>query len=134
MIPQTHELGLDPKWAEEYIEHSIDAIQSDINQENTVETVENNDNPNFAYSKFMKYMKQEEDDSADNNQESLPDFYSTSKEWEEQYERNENSVEKASSDSQENKVLNKVEEELAAVGNWIDEFQKEDTSSGRYMF
>lgn len=129
MIPQTHELGLDPKWAEEYIEHSIDAIQSDINQENTVETVENNDNPNFAYSKFMKYMKQEEDDSADNNQESLPDFYSTSKEWEEQYERNENSVEKASSDSQENKVLNKVEEELAAVGNWIDEFQKEDTSS-----
>ncbi|XP_031844428.1 peroxisomal biogenesis factor 5 [Nomia melanderi] len=55
---QTHELGLGPKWAEEYIEHSIDAIQTDINEKNTTETIEN-DHGKVAYSKFMKFMKQE---------------------------------------------------------------------------
>ncbi|XP_076284894.1 peroxisomal biogenesis factor 5 [Lasioglossum baleicum] len=74
--PQTHELGLGPKWAEEYIEHSIDAIQTDINKENTTEKTEND----LSYSKFMKFMKQE------------------------------------------------GEEELAIAGNWIDEFQKDNSS------
>ncbi|KZC15170.1 Peroxisomal targeting signal 1 receptor [Dufourea novaeangliae] len=80
VIQQTHELGLGPKWAEEYIEHSIDAIQNDINKDDTTETTEN-DKTKFAYSKFMKFMKQE------------------------------------------------GEEELAVAGNWIDEFQKDKTSS-----
>ncbi|XP_076679355.1 peroxisomal biogenesis factor 5 isoform X1 [Andrena cerasifolii] len=131
LIQQTHELGLGPKWAEEYIEHSIDAIQSDINKETTGETIENTDNPNFAYSKFMKFMKQEGDVPIDSNQESLPDFDNTSKEWTEQYEANdEKSAEKVSDNSnEEDEVLSKVEEELAVAGNWIDEFQKDNTAS-----
>lgn len=134
MIQQTHELGLGPKWAEEYIEHSIDAIQSDINKENTGETIENTDNPNFAYSKFMKFMKQEGDVPIDSNQGSLPGFDNTSREWTEQYEGNfEKSAEKVSDNSnQEDELLSKVEEELAVAGNWIDEFQKDNTASGLY--
>lgn len=125
-------MGLGPKWAEEYIEHSIDAIQSNINMEHSTEAIENNDNPNFEYSKFMKFMKQEGDIPAENNQESLPDFPNASKEWIEQYDNdNETSEDKVSiSDSQENEVTNKqqIEEESAVAGNWIDEFQKEVSS------
>ncbi|XP_017766590.1 PREDICTED: peroxisomal targeting signal 1 receptor isoform X2 [Eufriesea mexicana] len=130
---QKHELGLGPKWAEEYIEHSIDALQSNINMEHSTEAIENNDNPNFEYSKFMKFMKQEGDIPVENNQESLPDLHNASKEWIEQYDNdNETSEDKISiSDSQENEVANKqqIGEELAVAGNWIDEFQKEDISS-----
>ncbi|XP_076633742.1 peroxisomal biogenesis factor 5 isoform X1 [Colletes latitarsis] len=131
LIQQTHELGLGPKWAEEYIEHSIDAIQSDINEANKTETIENSDNPNFAYSKFMKFMQQEGDIPLDSNEKSLPDFHTTSEEWTEQYENsNEKSEDKTSSNSdQEVEVLNKVEEELAVAGKWVNEFQKEDASS-----
>ncbi|XP_076180985.1 peroxisomal biogenesis factor 5 isoform X2 [Ptiloglossa arizonensis] len=130
LIQQTHELGLGPKWAEEYIEHSIDAIQNDINKENTTQTIENNDNPNFAYSKFMKFMKQEGDIPIDTNEESLPDFHITSEEWTEQCKRNnEKSEDKTSSNSdQEGEVLSKAEEELAVAGRWINEFQKENVS------
>ncbi|OAD60978.1 Peroxisomal targeting signal 1 receptor [Eufriesea mexicana] len=124
---------LGPKWAEEYIEHSIDALQSNINMEHSTEAIENNDNPNFEYSKFMKFMKQEGDIPVENNQESLPDLHNASKEWIEQYDNdNETSEDKISiSDSQENEVANKqqIGEELAVAGNWIDEFQKEDISS-----
>ncbi|CAD1480983.1 unnamed protein product, partial [Heterotrigona itama] len=127
---QKHELGLGPKWAEEYIEHSIDAIQNNINIEHPTEAIENNDNPNFEYSKFMKFMKQEGDVSIENNQESLPDFHNTSKDWTEQYEKdNQKSKDKISTKSQETEVTNKIEEELTVTDNWIDEFQKESTSS-----
>ncbi|XP_043252744.1 peroxisomal targeting signal 1 receptor isoform X1 [Colletes gigas] len=131
LIQQTHELGLGPKWAEEYIEHSIDAIQSDINEANKTEAIENSDNPNFAYSKFMKFMQQEGDIPLDSNEKSLPDFHTTSEEWTEQYENsNEKSEDKTSSNSdQEVEVPNKVEEELAVAGRWVNEFQKEDASS-----
>lgn len=136
MIQQTHELGLGPKWAEEYIEHSIDAIQNDINKENTTQTIENNDNPNFAYSKFMKFMKQEGDIPIDTNEESLPDFHITSEEWTEQCKRNnEKSEDKTSSNSdQEGEVLSKAEEELAVAGRWINEFQKENVSLGQCTY
>ncbi|CAK9819452.1 Peroxisomal targeting signal 1 receptor [Anthophora quadrimaculata] len=130
--PQKHELGLGPKWAEEYIEHSIDAIQSNIDMDHTTQTIENNDNPNFEYSKFMKFMKQEgEDNPVENTEESLPDIHSKSKDWTEQYEKdNEKSEDKSSTDSnEENEVLNKVEEDSTAAGNWIDEFQKETASA-----
>ncbi|KAK1122500.1 hypothetical protein K0M31_009720 [Melipona bicolor] len=127
---QKHELGLGPKWAEEYIEHSIDAIQNNINIEHPTEAIENNDNPNFEYSKFMKFMKQEGDVSIENNQESLPDFHNMSKDWTEQYEKdNQKSEDKISTESQETEVTNKIEEELTVADNWIDEFQKESTSS-----
>ncbi|XP_003690158.1 peroxisomal targeting signal 1 receptor [Apis florea] len=125
---QKHEFGLGPKWAEEYIEHSIDAIQSNINIENPIEIIENNDNPNFEYSKFMKFMKQEGEISIENNQDSLPN--DTSKKWIEQYKKdNEKSEDTISSVNQENEMINKVEEELAVAGNWIDEFQKENVST-----
>ncbi|XP_054001989.1 peroxisomal targeting signal 1 receptor [Hylaeus anthracinus] len=132
LIQQTHELGLGPKWAEEYIEHSIDAIQNDIEKEDTTQAIENNDNPNFAYSKFMKFMKQEGDIPVDSNEESLPDFHTTSDEWTEQFENNnEKSEDKASSNSdQEGEIVDKVEEgEIAVAGRWIDEFQEENVSS-----
>ncbi|XP_043512296.1 peroxisomal targeting signal 1 receptor isoform X2 [Frieseomelitta varia] len=127
---QKHELGLGPKWAEEYIEHSIDAIQNNINIEHPTEAIENNDNPNFEYSKFMKFMKQEGDVSIENNQESLPDFHNMSKDWTEQYEKdNQKSENKISTENQEIEVTNKIKEELTVTDNWIDEFQKESTSS-----
>lgn len=127
---QKHELGLGPKWAEEYIEHSIDSIQNNINIEHPTEAIENNDNPNFEYSKFMKFMKQEGDVSIENNQESLPDFHNMSKDWTEQYEKdNQKSEDKISNENQETEVTNKIEEELTVADNWIDEFQKESTSS-----
>ncbi|CAL7950723.1 unnamed protein product [Xylocopa violacea] len=122
-----HELGLGPKWAEEYIEHSIDAIQSNINMEHPTEAIENNDNPNFEYSKFMKFMKQEGEIPLENNQEPLPDLHDASKDWTEQYEKdNQTSEDKTSTDSSQE---NEVKEELAAAGNWIDEFQKENALS-----
>ncbi|XP_076765464.1 peroxisomal biogenesis factor 5 isoform X2 [Xylocopa sonorina] len=123
-----HELGLGPKWAEEYIEHSIDAIQSNINMEHPTEAIENNDNPNFEYSKFMKFMKQEGEIPLENNQEALPDIHNTNKDWTEQYEKdNQTSNEdKTSTDSSQE---NEVKEELAVAANWIDEFQKENALS-----
>lgn len=130
-IQQQHELGLGPKWAEEYIEHSIDAIQNDMNIDNATQPIENNDNHNFAYSKFMKFMKQEGDILVDNDQESLPDLQDSSKEWTEQFEKiNEQSENKVSdNNTQEDEILNKVEKESVVVDKWIDEFQKESTSS-----
>ena len=132
---QKHEFGLGPKWAEEYIEHSIDAIQSNINIENPIEIIENNDNPNFEYSKFMKFMKQEGEIPIENNQDSLPNFHDTSKKWIEQYKKdNQKSEDIISSVNRENEMINKVEEELAVAGNWIDEFQKENVSTGLQTF
>lgn len=79
----------------------------------------------------MKFMKQEGDVSVENNQESLPDFHNMSKDWTEQYEKNnQKSEDKISTESQETEVTNKTEEELTVADNWIDEFQKESTSSG----
>ncbi|KOC66449.1 Peroxisomal targeting signal 1 receptor [Habropoda laboriosa] len=129
--PQKHELGLGPKWAEEYIEHSIDAIQSNINMEHTTQTIENTDNPNFEYSKFMKFMKQEGDIPIENNQESLPDLHNTSKDWIEQHEKDNQKPEDKTStnNNEESEVLSTVEKDLTVAGNWIDEFQKENASS-----
>ncbi|XP_043597465.1 peroxisomal targeting signal 1 receptor isoform X2 [Bombus pyrosoma] len=130
---QKHELGLGPKWAEEYIEHSKDTIQNNINMEHPTEAIENSDNPNFEYSKFMKFMKQEGDVPIKNNEESLPDVQNTSKDWIEQYEKDNQKIEDkiSTNNSQENEVTAKVEEEeeVAAASNWINEFQKENISS-----
>lgn len=77
----------------------------------------------------MKFMKQEGEISIENNQDSLPN--DTSKKWIEQYKKdNEKSEDTISSVNQENEMINKVEEELAVAGNWIDEFQKENVSTG----
>lgn len=129
---QEHELGLGPKWAEEYIEHSIDALQSNIEIEETAQEVKNNENPTSEYSKFMKFMTQEGDIPIENIEESLPDFHGTSKDWTEQYEAdNQKSEEKVSiNNNKEDRVLNKVEEEAAVAGNWIDEFQEESDAPG----
>lgn len=128
-IQETHELGLGPKWAEEYIEHSIDAIQTDIDKDDSTQT-ENSDNPNFAYSKFMKFMKQEGDIPIEKNRNLLADFEGTSEEWAEQYENNREAEDASSKNTtEEGEILNKVEEELAVAGSWIDEFEKENISS-----
>lgn len=101
--------------------------------EHPTEAIENSDNPNFEYSKFMKFMKQEGDVPIKKNEESLPDVQNTSKDWTEQYEKDNQKTEDkiSTNDSQENEVTAKVEEEeVAAATNWIDEFQEENISSG----
>lgn len=99
--------------------------------EHPTEAIENSDNPNFEYSKFMKFMKQEGDVPIKNNEESLPDVQNTSKDWTEQYEKDNQKTEDkiSTNNSQENEVTAKIEE-VAAASNWIDEFQKENISSG----
>lgn len=99
--------------------------------EHSTEAIENSDNPNFEYSKFMKFMKQEGDVPIKSYKESLPDVQNTSKNWTEQYEKDNQKTEDkiSTNNSQENEVTAKVEE-VAAASNWIGEFQKENISSG----
>lgn len=83
----------------------------------------------------MKFMKQEGEIPIENNQDSLPNFHDTSKKWIEQYKKDNQKCEDIiSSVNRENEVINKVEEELAVAGNWIDEFQKENVSTGLSTF
>lgn len=122
-LPDTHELGLDPKWAEEYLEHSIVATQND-NKDDVLTTKD--EDPNFAYSKFMKFMKQEGDIPLENNQ--LANLDGGIEEWIEQYtdQQETNAVDSVKDD---NTVSNKVEEDLQVAGSWIDEFVKENPSA-----
>lgn len=127
---QEHELGLDPKWAEEYMEHSIDVMENNMNMEHSKKAIENKDNPNFEYSKFMKFMKQEGDIPIEDYQQSLPEVHTTSKDWTEEFEKdNQKSEDKTTTNSsKENETANETKEELAVAGTWIDEFQKEVSS------
>ncbi|XP_026666782.1 peroxisomal targeting signal 1 receptor isoform X2 [Ceratina calcarata] len=123
---QEHELGLDPKWAEDYMEHSIDVMESNMNMEHSKKEIENKDNPNFEYSKFMKFMKQEGDTPIEDHQQSLPESPTTSKDWTEEYETD--AQKSGDNTSTENEITNKAQEELAVAGSWIDEFAKEVSS------
>lgn len=130
-LQETHELGLGPKWAEEYIEHSIDNLQEDLNKENI--SREENNNPNFADSKFMKYMRQENNTPELEVQKERPlaDIECVTEEWVEEFGEpvQQDSIKEAVTSNSEEGILNKVEEELSAAGSWIDEFQKEGAAS-----
>lgn len=141
---ETHEFGLDPKWAEEYLEHSIDTIENNIHKHEAVETIEINEKNNFAYSKFMKFMRQEGEIPTENveSSEFQQHSHNTDDNWTEEY-ANQKSNENASEKVTENKVLNRVEKDMNQVendlnqvekdlmvaGTWIDEFVKENILS-----
>lgn len=112
-----HEYGLDPKWAEDFLEYNTNVTQNDTDKNDIAQAKEDED-PNFAYSKFMKFMEREGD--IPSNQTAM-NLNGTSEEWIEQFIDN-----NASLVNNDNTVLNKVEEELEAAGTWIDEFTKEN--------
>lgn len=127
-LPETHKFGLDSKWMEEYLEHSINSAQDNVNKDNAVQVIKDED-PNFAYSKFMKFMKQEGDIPIKSTE--LANLDDPIEEWIEQYhadQKTEDSLTNSNINS-DSTILNKVEEELEAAGTWIDEFVKENPSS-----
>lgn len=138
VIQDTHELGLGPKWAEEYFEHSIDSLQNDINENNSNDNIKSFKSPNLAHSKFMKFMRQEEKDDVklENNQASESSIKTNEdEEWTEEFLVDQEIPETLSpSNNIENKdknaVLNEVEEELAAAGTWVEELSKENSTEG----
>lgn len=118
---ETHELGLGPRWAEEYLEHSID------NAEVAGKSSDNAENPNFAYSKFMKFMRQEGDLPVEagtiSPRENLDD------KWSSEFTDGRNVPDTASGESNvEDGVLSAVDEELEAAGSWVEEFTKKDAN------
>lgn len=135
-FPETHELGLGPKWAEEYLEQSIDIVQDDINKNDVAQTIKDDD-PNFAYSKFMKFMKQEGDIPIESKQ-TLLNLDDASEEWVEQYiNRRKTESTEATNVNDNDTILNKVEEELEAAGTWVNEYEKDSLSTGikyRYTY
>lgn len=131
-MDRIHEFGLDPKWAEDFLECNTDAVQ-DNTKKNDVQTKEDED-PNFAYSKFMKFMERESECIPIENQTSI-NLNGTSEEWIEQYiDQQETDNNAASLVNNDDTVLNKVEEELEASGTWIDEFTKENPAGDIFNF
>ncbi|XP_011160221.1 peroxisomal targeting signal 1 receptor [Solenopsis invicta] len=118
-LDRNHELGLDPKWAEDFLECNTDSIQNNA-KSNIAQSVEDED-PNFTYSKFMKFMEREGDIPIESNQTTIN--LNSDEEWIEQFiENNDNLL----NSNNKEEVLNKVEEELEAAGSWIREFEKEN--------
>ncbi|KAL2712004.1 peroxisomal targeting signal 1 receptor [Vespula squamosa] len=126
---ETHEFGLDPKWAEEYLEHSIDSVENNIPKHEVAETIENNENSNLVYSKFMKFMRQEGEVPIKNVELSLPDSNNTDVNWTKEYVNQKSNQNISENSNDENKILNQVEEDLSVAGTWIDEFVKENIFS-----
>ncbi|XP_046416641.1 peroxisomal targeting signal 1 receptor isoform X1 [Neodiprion virginianus] len=130
---ETFELGLGPKWAEEYLEHSVDNVEKDVNQNGfVVKSTEalDNDDPNFAYSKFMKFMRQEGEIPIDPGQTSLPNLEKLDDKWTEEFSSMNISASERSGDVQdEHPVLSKIDEELAAAGTWAEEFSTENSET-----
>ncbi|KAI4497026.1 hypothetical protein M0802_007772 [Mischocyttarus mexicanus] len=125
---ETHEFGLDPKWAEEYLEHSIDSVENKITKHEVAETIENNETSNLTYSKFMKFMRQEGEVPIKDVELSLPDSDDMNN-WTEEYINQKSDQDTSDNINDDNKVLNKVEEDLSVAGTWINEFEKENMFS-----
>lgn len=115
---RTHEYGLGPKWAEDFLECNTNAVQDDTNKSS-----EAKEDPNF--SKFMKFMEREGDIPIGSTQTAM-NLNGTSGEWVEQFIDNDTT----SLVNDDDTVLNKVEEELEAAGTWIEEFSKENPITG----
>jgi hypothetical protein len=110
----TQELGLGPKWAEEYVEQRIDtnADKSNIRDED----------PDVTYSKFMKFMRQEGDIPIESGQRTTASLDDTVEEWIEQFHSDKQKTDDNTSD---HAILNKVEDQLTVAGTWMDEFIKD---------
>lgn len=81
-LDRNHEFGLDPKWAEDFLEYNTDAMQNNANKNDIAQTKKDED-PNFAYSKFMKFMEREGDIPIESNQTAIN--LNGSEEWVEQF-------------------------------------------------
>lgn len=127
---ETHKLGLDSKWMEEYLEHSINSAQDNVDKDNEAQIIKDED-PNYAYSRFMKFMKQEGDIPIESTRTETANLDDPIEEWIEQYHADQQKTKDSSINNinYDSTVLNKVEEELEAAGTWIDEFVKENPSS-----
>ncbi|XP_018369916.1 PREDICTED: peroxisomal targeting signal 1 receptor isoform X2 [Trachymyrmex cornetzi] len=122
---EINEFGLDPKWAEDFLEYKTDAVQ-DITNKNDIAQIKEDEEPKLAYSRFMKFMEREGDIPIESNQTAI-NLNGTSEEWIEQF------IENDAVNLNDNTVLNKVEEELEFAGTWIDEFVKENSVAGDNM-
>ncbi|KYN42159.1 Peroxisomal targeting signal 1 receptor [Trachymyrmex septentrionalis] len=122
---ELNEFGLDPKWAEDFLEYKTDAVQN-ITNKNDITQIKEDEEPKLAYSKFMKFMEREGDIPIESNQTAI-NLNGTSEEWIEQF------IENDTANLNDNTVLNKVEEELEFAGTWIDEFVKENSVAGDNM-
>ncbi|EZA50440.1 hypothetical protein DMN91_009905 [Ooceraea biroi] len=110
---ETHELGLDPKWAEEYVEQRIDANDDKSNVRH--------ENP--ARSKLMKFMQQETDAPIESDQKATACSDSTVDEWIEHFFMDKPKTDDGVTDNaSDHAVLNKMEEQLTVAGSWMDEF------------
>ncbi|KAG5343674.1 PEX5 protein, partial [Acromyrmex heyeri] len=121
---EINEFGLDPKWAEDFLEYKTDAVQN-ITNKNDIAQIKDEE-PKLAYSRFMKFMEREGDIPIESNQTAI-NLDGTSEEWIEQF------IENDAANLNDNTVLNKVEEELQFAGTWIDEFVKENSVAGDNM-
>lgn len=111
---ETGELGLGPKWAEEYLEHRIEP--------------DGKESSDFAYSKFMKFMRQE----GDLPLQSAPvaGVEETFEKWTSEFTETESTKPAEVTDETPKQdvpnVLSGVDEQNAVAGNWIDEFTSND--------
>ncbi|KAJ8681691.1 hypothetical protein QAD02_017483 [Eretmocerus hayati] len=124
---ETFELGLGPKWAEEYLEQSIDQSESSTSKP---------ENPDQSYSKFMKFMRQEGDVPAENTHTVKSN--SIDSKWISEFtEVSDNTV---SADSKvaepivETNILSAIDEQSAVAGSWVDEFTKNNTKEDAENF
>ncbi|XP_012533225.1 peroxisomal targeting signal 1 receptor [Monomorium pharaonis] len=123
-LDRNHEFGLDPKWAQDFLEYNTDTIQNNTDKNDIARTKEDED-PNFAYSKFMKFMERQDDNPIETNQTTMN--LNSNEEWVEEFTENlENNADNLLNNGNK-EVLNKVEEELEAAGTWINEFTKENS-------
>ncbi|XP_043466644.1 peroxisomal targeting signal 1 receptor [Leptopilina heterotoma] len=119
---ETYELGLGPKWAEEYLEQNIEnAEDNEKKSEELTESV-NLEEPNIAYSKFMKFMRQEESNSIEQKNKWSSEFIEEKIINDAVDDEEDDAVAELSKEN--SVVLNKVEEELSIAGTWVDEFNK----------
>jgi hypothetical protein len=114
-------LGLGPKWAEEYLEHSIDHPEA---------ATANSENPDFAYSKFMKFMRQEGDlpieITPSSNTENLDSNWTTNfMETGNVIPLNTTTEECKGDDAN---TLSTDNEQSAQAASWTDEFSKKNST------
>lgn len=124
---EKHEFGLGPKWAAEYVEHSIDSVQMDM-EKNLNEDIQNANDPNLADSKFMKFMRPGTSASEEEIElvaEAVPEIPERENVVDTQQEPDSEKSESCTDANPEEGVCNKVEEELSVAGNWINEYEKE---------
>lgn len=123
-LGETHELGLGPKWAEEYLEHSIDHPDA---------TAAKSENPDFAYSKFMKFMRQEGDLPIETAAATVSNIEKLDSKWTSEFTETESTkpLETVSGESKEadTKVLSAIDEQSAVAGSWINEFTKNNPTN-----